>query len=234
MNIEIHNIQKSYDDNVVLNIDKLKFVKHKIHGIIGPNGSGKSTLLKLISGLLEPEKGRIYFDNNQLDKDILKKITYVYQFPYMLNTTVYNNIAYPLKVRNISKNIIKKLVEKMIEELKITYLKDKNAKNLSGGESQKVALGRALVFNPKILLLDEPTSNLDMKALELVEDIITRKKTASEMTILIVTHNVSQAKRICDDIIYLENGKLIDKISNIDFIDNKYSERLKKYLSLNL
>ena len=209
MEIQIENAIKTYAEKKVLDTDSLKIEKGKITGIIGANGSGKSTLLNIIAGLDNEFDGTILYDGNQLDKDIRKKMTLVFQTAYLFKRTVYKNIAYPLKERKVKKEKIKAKVSELMKTLEIEDLKYKIGSKLSGGETQKVALARALVFNPELLLLDEPTSNIDPEYIEHMEKSIIKYNKENKGTVIIVTHNIDQAERLCHNIIKLERGKVI-------------------------
>lgn len=209
MDLIINDLKKIYDNKVVLDIKNLHFKFGKVYGVIGSNGSGKSTLLKIISGIEKPSSGKVLIDGREISKDHLSHITYCSQKPYLFKTSVINNIAYPLKFRKMRSKYIKSTVENIIEEFNINSIKDKIATNLSGGESQKVALARAFVFNPKIILLDEPTANIDPKYREYFEDIIRIRSKKYKNTIIIVTHNLIEARTLCDEVLFLEQGKVL-------------------------
>lgn len=209
MNIKINNLKKQYDDRLVLNIDNLNIRSGKITGLVGANGSGKTTFLKIIAGLDNEYDGEIEYNNNKINEGIQKKLTLVFQKPYMLKTTVYENIKYPLKIRKLPKEEMNERVENILDKLKINNLKNKKATSLSGGEGQKVAMARALVFEPEMILLDEPTSNIDKESTELIEREIINYNKESDKTVIIITHDINQAKRICDDIIVLNDGRVV-------------------------
>lgn len=208
MEVSVNNFKKYYSKKLILDIDNLIIEKGRITGLIGPNGSGKSTLLNIISGLDNEFLGTIKYDSKSIDKYTYKYITLVSQKPYLLKRKVYENIEYPLKIRKETKEKMKQKVNNIIKRFEIEDLKDKKANLLSGGESQKVSLARALVFEPKLLLLDEPTSNIDPESVKIMEREILRFNEETKGTVLIVTHNIEQSKRLCDNIIYLENGKV--------------------------
>lgn len=208
MEISILNLKKYYSGKEILNIEDLKIKRGKITGIIGPNGSGKTTLLNIISGLDRDFSGVIKYDGKFLDKDIYKKMTLVSQKPYLFRRKVYENIEYPLKVRGVNKDERKGKVKEIIERFEIEELKHKKGHLLSGGESQKVSLARALVFQPDLLLLDEPTSNIDPESIKIMEREILRFNEETKGTVLIVTHNIEQSERLCHNIIYLKSGKV--------------------------
>ncbi len=208
MEVLISDIRKFYSNKLVLYIDRLRFPKGKITGIIGPNGSGKTTLLNIIGGLDKEYTGQVIYDGKALTQGIYKNMTLVTQKPYLFRRKVYENIEYPLKIRKIDKSERRKKVQDIIRRFEIEKLKDEKAHLLSGGESQKVSLARALVFEPKLLLLDEPTSNIDPESIKIMEREILRFNEETKGTVLIVTHNIEQSKRLCDDVIYLEEGKV--------------------------
>lgn len=208
MKISIKNLKKSYSDKLVLNIEKLEIKKGKITGIIGPNGSGKSTLLSIIAGLDKEFTGDIRYNDKTLNREILKDMTLVMQKPYLFKRKVFDNIEYPLKIRKFKKQVRKEKTLNILRSLEIEDLTDKKAHLLSGGESQKVSLARALIFNPKLLLLDEPTSNIDPESIKIMEREIVRFNKETKGTVLIVTHNMAQSERICDEVLFLKDGKV--------------------------
>jgi tungstate transport system ATP-binding protein len=210
MNISIKNITKEYDNKLILNIDNYNIKKGKIIGIVGANGAGKSTLVKILGGLEKASGGRLLYDGEQDFNKIYKEITVVFQHPYLLTTSVYNNIAYPLKLRKFKKQEIKNEVNKLMEDVEIKDLEKQRANTLSGGERQKVALARALAFNPSLLLLDEPTANIDPNSMVIMENMIKKINKTKGTTIIIVTHNLAQAKRICDKVIVMDRGEIIE------------------------
>lgn len=209
MNIKIENLKRQYLDKVVLNIEYLEIESGKITGITGPNGSGKTTLLNIISGIDLEFNGKITYNNKLLDKEIRDNMTYVFQKPYLFRRSVRENIIYPLKIRNYDKLKTRELLKKTTKDLNIEDLMDLKAHKLSGGESQKVALARALVFSPKLLLLDEPTSNIDPEYINVMESEIIKFHKKTNATIIIVTHNIEQSVRLCHNIINLNNGKVV-------------------------
>lgn len=210
MNIETNNLTKTYKDTSVLNLTQeynaLFFESGKIHGIIGPNGSGKTTLMKIMAGLISPSGGDVLYDGRPGINDVPKDITYSSHRPTLFSRTVFENIAYPLKIRKRSKAEIHTIVTELLDEFKISAIQTHNAKKLSGGESQKTAMARALSFSPKVLFLDEPTANIDPKSVKLMEAALLKRKKSQGLTIIIITHNLSQAFRICDTLTFLNQG----------------------------
>ena len=232
MNIEIREIQKKFQDTQVLNIENnIGFESHRIHGLIGPNGAGKTTLLRIIAGVDKDYEGELLYDNKKNHKDIYKEMTYVRQSPYMIKASVKDNILYPLKIRNIVREESESKVECLIKEFRLDELKDKNAKKLSGGEMQRVALARALSFDPKLIILDEPASNLDPEYIELIEKSLLKRVKNKDLTVIIVTHNISQAKRICDKLYVMHKGKITEYGDTDIVIKSPKREDTRKFLS---
>ena len=210
MRVDINKLTKKYGNRAVLDIENLTLKKGKITGIIGSNGCGKSTLLNIVSGLDREFGGDVQYDNQYLGREIIEKMTYVFQKPYLFKRSVYENICYPLNLRNIKPYEKEKIVLDIIKRLEIEELAEKRADLLSGGESQKVALARALVFEPKLLLLDEPTSNIDPESIKVIEREILNFNKETKATVVIVTHNMEQSKRLCHNILNLEQGKVVE------------------------
>lgn len=231
MDITIRNLKKVYVDKTVLNIRELNLNTGKIYGIVGANGAGKSTLLRIISGLETPTSGEIFIQGEKLNKNHLKEITYSNQKPYLYRTTVFKNIAYPLKFRKKSKDFINNAVENIIKEFKIENIRNNLAVNLSGGETQKVALARALVFHPKVILLDEPTANIDPDYREFIEKVVSERNKINGSTILIITHNLREARRICDELVFLHNGEVIEYGNIEDIFSNPKNSITKRFLA---
>ena len=204
MNIVIKDLKKYYKDKLVLDIKELEIESNKITGIVGENGAGKSTLLNILSGIDKDFFGQIYYENEKLNKKIQKEITLVFQKARLLNDTVYKNLYYPLKIRNYKKDESKLKIEKVLKNLNIENLKYKKAPQLSGGEQQKVALARALVFNPKVLMLDEVTSNIDFESKKNIESIIMNYNKDEKNTVILVSHDEKLINSLCDNVIVLD------------------------------
>ncbi|MGB3368872.1 MAG: ABC transporter ATP-binding protein [Acidaminobacteraceae bacterium] len=201
MYIELSNINKTYERNI-LNSVSYKFESGKCYGILGENGAGKSTLLKIIAGLETKCSGYINYDG--FDKN--NELTYVGPSSYVMKKTVYDNIAYPLKIRGEDKTKISEGVSELLIRFGLGKFKETKARKLSSGESQKMLLARAMVFRPKVLLLDEPTSNIDKNFIKTIESVI--KSIDYECIIILVTHNMEHAENICDEVLVLEDANL--------------------------
>ncbi|WKY45608.1 ABC transporter ATP-binding protein [Eubacteriaceae bacterium ES2] len=211
MNLRINQIKKTYGEKTVLAIEQedLVFKNGQINGIIGPNGSGKSTLMRIIAGLTTASQGNIYYDDSPLTEDLHASLTYASQQAFMLSKTVEENILYPLKLRNYNKTDQQRIVEQQLKAFQLETIRQQNAKKLSGGEAQKTALARALSFNPKLLLLDEPTASIDPQSIQIIEAALLKRKADQSLNTLIITHNLNQAFRICDTLTFLHQGEII-------------------------
>lgn len=213
--LEIQNLSKVYDKEV-LKLEKLSFCQGKIYGIIGPSGGGKSTLLRLINLLDRPTTGYIYFKGNSISMNgstnlaIRREMTMVFQKPLLFRSSVAENITYGLRARRYPKEKMQERVEYLLEKVGLQGFANRYAGTLSGGEAQRVALARAVAFEPALLLLDEATANLDPSNVELIERLILDLNRETGMTFIMVTHNIFQARRIAQEVIFLHEGRIVE------------------------
>jgi len=209
---ELNNVTKIYGEITALNNITLKIPRNQIFTIIGPNGSGKTTLLKILAFLERPTKGTLLFDGELVKERNLDRLrlnsTMVFQKTTLFDTTVAKNIAYGLRLRGSSKNEIAEKIRNALRIVRLEGYEKRHAKKLSGGEQQRVALARALALNTKLLLLDEPTANLDPKNAYIIEEIIATVNRESKATIVMATHNMFQAKNLPQRIALITNGKI--------------------------
>jgi len=213
--IETQNLTKKYNEKIALKNINIKIERGEFLALVGPSGSGKTTFLRLLDLLEEPSSGRIIFDGidtacSEKEKLMLRRrIGMVFQQSIMFNTSVFNNVAYPLKIRDIKNNIAEK-VKKTLELVGLRGFEKRNALTLSGGEMQRVSLAQALVFDPELLLLDEPTANLDPKNTSIIEETISKVNKEYGVTVVMATHNLSQAERLALKTAILYEGKLVE------------------------
>jgi len=209
--VRVVNLTKRFGN--VVAVDRVSFeVKDKEFVVLlGPSGSGKTTTLRMIAGLETPDEGEIYI-GDQLVNDLPPKdrdVAMVFQsyalYPHM---TVYDNLAFPLKIRKYPRNEIDKKVREVAELLKISHLLNRKPKQLSGGEQQRVALGRALVREPKVFLMDEPLSNLDAKLRVYMRAELKRMQKELGITTLYVTHDQAEAMTMADRIAVYNQGRI--------------------------
>jgi len=209
---KLQNIEQYYDGKKVLNIDHLTLEENQIIGLFGPNGSGKSTLLSLLSFINQPTSGEVSFNgvsNNKLDIDVKQSIVTLPQNPYLLKRSVYENIAYGLKLRKDTSNIKERVNEALsLVGLDISFSSRKWSA-LSGGESQRVALAARLILKPKVLILDEPTVGVDTNSAQLIKEAVLQAKQKYNTTILVSSHDHNWLNHICDERIALFQGELV-------------------------
>jgi tungstate transport system ATP-binding protein len=201
----------------------------KITTLLGPSGSGKTTLLRILAGLDIPTKGTIHYGKNLItdnDRTALRQnATMVFQKSVFFDTTVYDNITYGLKLKeDLSKEAIRNKVYEALELVRLEGFEKRRAKKLSGGEQQRVSLARALVLDRELLLLDEPTVNLDPKNISIIEETIQRVNREKKTTIVLATHNMYQAEVISQNVALILEGtvKQIGTKQEIFNNPNKY------------
>jgi len=216
MNIlELRHIQYHYNGKKILDIPSIGIERGQIYGLVGPNGSGKTTLLSIMSLILKPTAGQViyeakpvYYDHKSLTT-LRSSMTMVLQNPYLFHTSVGKNVAYGLKVRKFSKKERESRIKEALHLVGLDDFERRGARQISGGETQLVALARALALKPHILFLDEPTANVDTRHVHRLERIIDRINQELDTTIVITTHNLTQAYRLTDRVLSLFNGSLV-------------------------
>lgn len=207
--IEFRNIVKSFDSQVVLKGINLDIYENEFVTLLGPSGCGKTTLLRILGGFLDADEGKVIFDNEDITgkPPYERELNTVFQkyalFPHL---SVYENIAFGLKLKKMSKDIIEQKVMKMLKLIGLEGYEDKNTTLLSGGQQQRVAIARALVNEPKVLLLDEPLGALDLKLRQDMQYELIRLKNELGITFLYVTHDQEEALTMSDTIVVMNQG----------------------------
>ena len=198
--IEIKNLKKYYEDRLILEVANLNFSKGKIYSILGRNGAGKSTLLKILGGILSYDEGNLRYNEAE---GILST-----QEPLFFKGNVIYNLTEPFKLRNLKVELEKVTI--FLKEFQVEELKESSVDNLSGGEKAKIQFIRTILYNKKILLLDEPTASMDKKSTYIVERILSELRNTGCL-VIIVTHDYEQAVRISDYIYEVDEGKIIQR-----------------------
>jgi tungstate transport system ATP-binding protein len=229
--LRLENVEKSYSSIKALEDINLEVVGGKTVTLTGVNGAGKTTLLRVIAGLEELDKGRILLDGKNISGRKLRQIaTLVFQKTVMFNRSVHGNLAFGLKIRGKKDSEIKENIDQKLRAVGLRNFEQRKARKTSGGEQQRIALARAFLLNPRILLLDEPTANLDPNNTAMIERAIAGRKKEDEI-IIMATHNLPQAKRLADEIIHIYNGRIVERASPDEFFDNPCSEISRKFIN---
>ncbi|MGE5602219.1 MAG: phosphate ABC transporter ATP-binding protein [Nitrososphaerales archaeon] len=225
----IENLAKVYQNRQVLAIDRLDIYPGEILAFVGPSGSGKSTLLRLLNFLEPPTTGRVVYRGQQFDPqrdvslEVRRTVTTVSQRPILLNRSVRANVEYGLRLRGHRDR--DGAVRAALEKVGLAALENQAARTLSGGEAQRVALARAMVIRPDVLLLDEPTANLDPYNVGVIEAAVRQLNAEQATTVVLVTHNVFQARRLAHRVAFLLDGKIVEAADTESFFERPRDPR---------
>lgn len=235
LRISLNNIDKSYNGKTVLKGCSHVFAQGKLHALIGPNGSGKSTLLRLC-GLIEmPDNGAVTYHEHTTELlvtlELRRRISLVFSKGSLFNTTVMKNVTYGLKIRGIGYKQRVSMAEEALHSVGLWEKKRQNATTLSAGEGQRLAIARALILNPQIILLDEPTASLDPANTVIIETLISGLTKDKERTIIMATHNMFQAQRLSDRVVFMHEGKLFDEGITGEFFENPKNEIAYRFIT---
>lgn len=217
--MKISDLKKSFGD-FTLSVDALAIKEGHRYGLIGPNGCGKSTLIKLIAGVLVPDGGKIDYQGLAP-----RDITMLPRKPYMMHDSVYNNLVYPLKLRKIKPD--EAMIDDWLEQMGLADKRRAYAPGLSGGQQQKLAFARALIFSPKLVLLDEGMSNMDLESLAQVQQIIQEQQ---QITWLIVSHQLPHIEQLCDTVYYMQDGQIAAQGACKEMLRHPAHEGLRRFL----
>ena len=225
--ISIKDLSLILDERKILSSLNLSINSDDVTVIMGPNGAGKSIFLKILNGILTPTSGCITWNNKKQFSDTLNTQAFVFQKPILLRRSVIANLDYMDSVLGYKKKISK---DRLLKIVQLQKQKNQPARMLSLGEQQRLSLIRSLMLRPNLLLLDEPTANLDPASTKIIEDIILNLKMMG-IKIIFVTHNILQAKRIADEIIFLNEGKMVEHLNKQEFFSNSKSIEVQNYLN---
>jgi tungstate transport system ATP-binding protein len=229
--LQLVDIKKNYLSVKALNSVSVEMQGGKIIVLLGVNGAGKTTLMRIMAGLENPDSGQLLFNNQNIDCKALRQVsTLVFQKSAMFSTNVYDNLAYGLRIRKVPKAEIKKKVAEALQAVRLSGFEKRRAKKTSGGEQQRIALARAFLLDSQVLLLDEPTANLDPNSASIIEKAIVSRK-SDQRIIVMATHNLTQARRMADEIIHIYNGNIVEVATPEDFFENPKSEVSRKFVN---
>ncbi len=217
--IELKNISKSFGEEDILENFSVEIKKHAFVTILGPSGCGKTTMLRLIGGFETPDNGEILFDGENITDvpPYKRRLNTVFQkyalFPHM---NVFDNVAFGLTIKKTDKKIIKEKVSEMLKLVNLSGFEKRSVESLSGGQQQRIAIARALVNEPEVLLLDEPLGALDLKLRQEMQLELKKIQKKLGITFIYVTHDQEEALTMSDEIIVMNNGKIQQKGTPID------------------
>ncbi len=236
--IETIDLCQRYGERDILKNINLKVDRGEVFTLIGPSGAGKTTFLRLLDLIDMPTTGKLYFDGVDTAKsvrerlEIRRRMAFILQKPEVFNTTVYENVAYGLKWRGMKKSAIPQKVDNILEAVGLSPYKNKNARTLSGGETQRVAIARAIVTEPELLLVDEPTANLDTRSAALVEELLAGIVRQYATTIIMATHDMAQGQRLADRIGVLVNGEILQTGSSRDIFTTPRNRAVAEFVGV--
>ena len=208
----LQSIRKRYGSNVALDVEELTIAEGRLYTLTGANGAGKSTLLSILAFLTPPTSGEIFYAGNRVDwnhgsvEEYRRKVTLLHQSPYLFGGSVHDNVAFGLKVRGIPGEEQRRIVDRALDGVGLQGFRGRKARELSGGEAQRVAMARALALEPEVLLLDEPLANIDRETAGLLETVIASLP-ARGTTVVMTTHDPDHPGRLNGESIHLEGGR---------------------------
>lgn len=230
----LQGVTRIYNGRTVLDIDDLVIQPGEVLGLVGPSGAGKSTLLRLLNFLEAPDNGRLIFHGQdaasptEIPLELKRRVTTVFQRPMLLNRSVWENVAFGLQLRG--ERNFDSLIESTLEKVGLTGLARQRARTLSGGEAQRVVLARAMVLKPEVLLLDEPTANLDPYNVGQIERIARQLNEEQGVTLVLVTHNIFQAHRLASRVGFMLEGRLVEIAPTEQFFNQPADERTAAFV----
>ena len=236
--IEVAGLSHNYGEREVLQDLNLSIGKGEVFALIGPTGAGKTTLLRIINLLEVPGAGEIYFDGKCVPRsgkqrlEIRRRMSFIHQKPQVFNLSVYDNVACGLRWRGEKKNRIAEKIDHILEMVGLEGYKRRNARTLSGGEAQRVALARSMVLEPEVLLLDEPTANLDPVSTAKIEQLISYVARQHNTTMIMATHDMSQGQQLADRIGVLIGGRLVQTGNATDIFRSPQNEEVAHFVGM--
>jgi len=231
MKLEVKNIVKKFNSTVAVNNISFVIEKNKTLGMLGPNGCGKTTSIGMMLGLITPTSGKIIINGIVLEpKNRIKLLSFMnFASPYIelpKKLTVIQNLEVYARLYGVIH--VKERVSEMIDDLNLKNFTNKKTGELSSGQKNRVALAKSLINKPKLLFLDEPTASLDPDIGDFVREYIERYKKKNELTILLASHNMKEVKRLCDEVIMMKEGKIVDSGTCNDLIKKHGKENLEE------
>ncbi|HRW05623.1 MAG TPA: phosphate ABC transporter ATP-binding protein [Caldilineaceae bacterium] len=230
----LSQVTKRYQQRTVIDITEMEIDKGEIVAIVGPSGAGKSTLLRLLNFLETPTTGMIYFQGHpfsaqqSIPLSLRRRVTTVFQRPVLLQRSVAGNVRYGPQLRQ--RRHQEAAVQDALERVGLAHLATAPAQTLSGGEAQRVALARAMVIEPAVLLLDEPTANLDPHNVKVIEETVQQLNRETGCTVVLVTHNLFQARRLAHRVALMLESQIVEIADAECFFANPQDPRTAAFV----
>ena len=221
MKLEVINISKKFNNILAVNNINFTIEKNKTLGLLGPNGCGKTTSIGMMLGLITPSDGKILINNQKFDTKNRINLLSMMNFasPYIelpKKLTVFQNLNVYARLYGV-KNINQR-IDEMVEDLNLKDFLNKKTGELSSGQKNRVSLAKSLINKPKLLFLDEPTASLDPDVGDFVREYLENYKSKNELTILLASHNMVEVERLCDNVVMMKKGEIVDKGTCIELI----------------
>ncbi len=214
MKLKVQNLIKKFNSTIAVNNISFEIEKNTVLGLLGPNGCGKTTSIGMMLGLITPTSGKIYINDTCLEPNNRIKLLSLMNFasPYIelpKKLTVKQNLEVYARLYGVTE--IEKRIDEMIENLNIKDFLNKKTGELSSGQKNRVALAKSLINKPKLLFLDEPTASLDPDVGDFVREYIEKYKKNNELTIILASHNMREVERLCNKIVMMKHGEIVDR-----------------------
>jgi len=216
--LQARGIIVAREQRVLLDVAELDFEPGGVSVILGPNGAGKSLLLRVLAGLLAPDRGEVRWAGRAADRERTPRLGFVFQKPVLLRRSALQNVRYALWAMGMSRAARLARAREALAWAALEHLADAPARVLSGGEQQRLAIARAFATEPELLLLDEPTSNLDPASTVAIEQLV-RKTVARGTKVVMVTHDVGQAHRMADEVVFIHRGRIAERAAAQRFFE---------------
>jgi len=231
MKLEVKNLVKNFGPIIAVDNINFEIEKNKTLGLLGPNGCGKTTSIAMMLGLITPTSGKIFINDMSLEPENRIKLLSLMNFasPYIelpKKLTVRQNLEVYARLYGVKE--IKKRTEEMIEDLNLQKFLNKKTGELSSGQKNRVSLAKSLINRPRLLFLDEPTASLDPDVGDFVREYIERYKKKNELTILLASHNMREVERLCNKVIMMKHGKIVDSGTCNELIKKHGRENLEE------
>ena len=230
MKLEVKNLSKNFKSTIAVNDISFEIDKNKTLGLLGPNGCGKTTSIGMMLGLITPSKGEILINGIKLNPENRIKLLNLMNFasPYVelpKKLTIKQNLEVYARLYGVKE--VQERIEEMVEDLKLKNFLDKKTGELSSGQKNRVALAKSLINKPKLLFLDEPTASLDPDVGDFVREYIEKYKKNNELTILLASHNMKEVERLCNKVVMMKQGKIVDSGTCVELIKKHGRQNLE-------